>query len=284
MSLQRVLTRTSATATATFAVDGTGTDPSPDSATVTITRDDGTVLVTDVETTDEGTGIFGYTLTPAQTATLDRLRLDWKATMGGEDQTLTTWVEIVGAHIFTLAQARELKALKDPAKVTNDEIREARVLVEQALEDAISCALVPRYFREQLDGERDPILRATWPRIQTIRSIAIAGTALTSDELAEVSVSGRIIHRNGIWPEGYTNIDIAYEHGYKVPPQRAFRAAILLAEHWLTEGPISQRATTWTNPETGVTQTLLTPGTRDMLFALPEVEAFVAQYDHHTSL
>jgi hypothetical protein len=70
-SVQRIVRGRSATLTHTFYSDAAATDPSPDVTTVTITRADGTAVVTAAATTEAGTGVVTYTVTPAQTALLD---------------------------------------------------------------------------------------------------------------------------------------------------------------------------------------------------------------------
>jgi hypothetical protein len=71
-------------------------------------------------------------------------------------------------------------------------------------------------------------------------------------------------------------VTIGYEHGHPVTPERVKRAAIRLAKRWLVEGPVDDRATTFSNDDG--TYSLVTPGRRGEFFDLPEVNAVVQQY------
>jgi hypothetical protein len=275
--MDRYLQSTAATLSVTFSVDGTGTNPSPDSATVTVTRADGTAVVTNAAATDAGTGVFTYTLTPAQTAQLDQLTVAWTATLNGVAQTLTTRAEIVGGFLFSIADARAVKPLENTTTFTTAKIVAARTLAEQALEDACGVAFVPRYTRETLTGYGATTLVARWPRVRTVRSATVDDTALTVGELADLKVlpSGEI-YNPGRWTNGFASTVVAYEHGYDSPPLRVSRACLLLAKNWLVDGPIDDRATSLSTDDGIVT--LATPGLRGSTFGIPEVEAVVQEY------
>lgn len=276
--MQRIVRGLSATLSHTFYVDGTATNPSPDAATVTITRDNGTVLVAAAAATDTGAGTVSYTLTPAQTVLLDTLTVAWTATFGGQAQAFTDIVEIVGGVLFTVAQARAVNPLADTVKYPPQKIIEARTLVETALEDACGVAFVPRYRREQVNGQGGRELVLSMPRVRSIRSASLDGTAFTAGELADIVPSGTsVVYTPNRWTAGFRNYEVVYEHGYDEPPPRVTNAALLLARRYLVDSPVSDRATSLTT-EDGTTQFLVTAGVRQAVFDIPECNAVVAQY------
>jgi hypothetical protein len=83
LGVDRSLQNTDYTFNGGVTVDEVGTDPSPDSATVTITRADGTPVVTAATAVNGPNGGFSYTLVPAQTALLDTLTATWTFTLNG---------------------------------------------------------------------------------------------------------------------------------------------------------------------------------------------------------
>lgn len=270
--------------TITFTKAGIATDPTGNTATIEVLRGDGSTLVAAGTPTSRLTaGVYAFTLTPTHTGLLDRLTLRWTAQLDpAVPQTTPTIVEVAGGLLFDLQSARAM--LNSGSTVTDAAIQEMRVQIEQDLEEAIQCALVPRWERETLDGERDEILIAKWPRITAVRGVSIAGTALTEDEIADqVAFNGRVLERvtGGAWPQGRGNVVIDYEHGYQLPPGRLARAGRILAQEWLQQGPLTERATTFASAEGG-TFALMTAGMRGAMFGIPEVEAAIQLYDHHS--
>jgi hypothetical protein len=115
--MDRILRKVSSTLARTVTVDEAGTDPNPDAVTVTITRGDGTALVTNATTTNGPNGGVTYTFTPVQIAQLDNLHLEWNFTLGGFVQTVTSEVEVVGGYHFSLAQLRAFAPLNDASRI-----------------------------------------------------------------------------------------------------------------------------------------------------------------------
>ena len=276
--MQRVARGRSATITQTFYEDGVPADPSPDSATVTITRDDGTAIATDAATTNVGVGAVSYTLTPSDLADLDLLTVTWKATFGGQEQTYTDTIEVVGGFLFTIAQARASTPLNDTVKFSTQQIIDARTLVETALEDACGVAFVPRYRREAVSGSGTRNLLLSMPRVTAVRPASVDGTDFTLGELAGVVPSGPgVIYAQNGWARGFGNYTVAYEHGWPSPPPRISQAALRWARHILAgTSQIDERYTSVSN-DVG-TFSLATPGLRGSVTGLPEVDAAIAEY------
>lgn len=279
----RVAQARSATLEHVFQSDGTATDPAPDSATVTITRADGTALVTDAPTTEAGVGTVTYTLTPADTATLDTFTVLWKASFGGQVQTYKEFVEVAGGFLFSLADARAVPPLNDTAKYPAKKVTATRTLVEQALEDACGVAFVPRFTLETFSGKGSTTIMLSQPKVRAVRSITRDDVAVTGSDLTSAKVAGTgVVYWPSVWSAGYSNFTVGYEHGYDGAPERVKRAALKLTKNWLIEGPVDDRATSMST-EDG-TFSLVTPGVRGALFGIPEVEAVVQQYGMHVAV
>ena len=271
--MERIIRGRSATLTHTFYVGSTATDPNPDAATVTITRDDGTAIVTGAAATEAGTGVVSYTLTPAQTAQLDVLTVAWTAAFGGQAQTFTDTVEIAGGVFFTIAQLRAMNSqLANETKYPDSAIVEARTLAETALEDACDVAFVPRYRRETFNGVGASQVVLRYSRVSAVRSLKNDGTSVSG----AVPSGDGVLYLQGGFAAGFGNWDIAYEHGYPEPPPRVAQAALLLAKNWLIKGPVDDRQTAMTTDDG--TFSLSTPGLRGATFGIPEVDAVVAAY------
>jgi hypothetical protein len=218
----------------TFTVAGTATDPTPDAATVRILRDDGTELIPTTAATNAGVGVFTYPLTPTQTNLLDRLTAYWTVTYAGQPQTQTTVHEIVGDHLFTLAEATA-RGLTNPT----DDIAQTRTRVEQAIEDACGLAFVPRYDRATLSGDGTTLLRLGQPFLRRIRwaSTVAQGvtTALLPTDLSVLSISPAGFVAGYTWPAGYGTVQIGFEHGMDRPPEPVRAAALDYARFLLTQ-------------------------------------------------
>ena len=276
----RVVRGLSATLTHTFYENGVPVNPSPDLASVTITRDDGTVLVAGFAT-EAGVGIVTYTLSPVETALLDRLTVAWTATIGGQVQTFTDIVEVAGDVLFTIAQAKAMDGL---ANKTTAQIVEKRTLVESMLEQACGVAFVPRYGKITLSGNSRATVMLP-PRVTAIRSVLLDGVAVAPSYLATMRVldSGELYYPS-YWAAGYANYTIAYEHGYSDGPERiaAGDAALSWAKKLLLSGPIDDRALGVSN-EFGTT-ILSTPGMRGIIAGIPSVDAFIMGYSLSVSV
>lgn len=295
--MERVGRGVGGTITATFTLDGAGSPPSPNTATVTLTRDsDGTTVVSGAAATPGANGTFTYFVTPAQAGALDLLTASWTATVNGNVTTITTQVEVVGGFLFSIADARALPALANGTTYPDANIRAARTLAEQALEDACGVSFVPRYRREITSGNYQDTIMLQRPRPTLLRSITVTGVVLTAADLAQVvMLPTGALYRPALWggmsyyggaaiwgsqnvPGGGTgNVVVVYEHGYPTPPMRVARAALLLARRWLVDSPVDER-TTQVTTEGGTISFMAAGGVGS--FDLPEVVACVQQYGH----
>lgn len=273
----RALQNTSHTATVTLYVDGVATDATG-SVTYAVTNVVGTAVASGTATDEPGTGIYSVALTPAHTASLDTLTIAWTATIGGQAQIVRTVVEVVGGYLFTLNEARQHKPLDNTTTYTAASIARARVVAEQALEEACERAFVPRYTRETINGHGLTRVELAHRNVRSARTVSVDGTALTATELESVLVDGsRYLYTPGAWGSGVRNLVVGYEHGLDYPPPRVSRACLLLAKRFLVDSPIHDRATSVTTDD-GTTQFFVTAGVRDAVFDVPEANAVVEEY------
>ena len=265
----RIQRNTTATLSKTFYEDGVATNPG--TVTLTITASDGTLIVDAAATVGSGTGARTYALNATQTALLDTWTLTWASTAKG---TVAETCEIAGGFLFAITDIATMKVGQNDtigSKFTTAQIVAVRTLVEEALEDECGVAFVPRYRVDTVRPHGGVFLER--PRVSAIRSIIVNGAA------ADVSAhdfdpSGAIY---GAFRRG-SQVIVGYEHGYRSPPGRISRAAMLLAKRWLIDGPADDRATSMTVEGVG-TYALVTPGMRGAMFEIPEVNRAVQRYD-----
>lgn len=253
--------------------------------TVVITRENGESLVaSSASTKDAAKGVYTYTLTPAQTALVDILKAEWTAKIGGvAGEVFTTHHEIVGD---TLASLSAIEASLPAGTTANEaELQEALELAEDWLEDACGVAFRPRYARDELDGTGGLDIRLVHPRplaLRTIKLGSITGanrTALTESEVNEVQLypGGKAFRLAGWWP-GRLNVEVTYEHGYRQVPKQVNRAAVRLARHFLIEDVTDYDGRASSISTEQAHYTLITPGLRGAITAIPEVNVVIENF------
>lgn len=249
-----VLAANPATVTATF-VDTSGATVDPGTVLVTVTRLDGTTVVEDVPTTSgSGAAARTYTLTSAQTATLDTLTVTFASS--DLSQSVSETVEVVGALLFTEAEARLFPwgngtPLSDTAKYTDAMIEEARARITEQFETICGVSFVPRYRLDTLSGTGYVNMALPRMKVTSIRSVeyrtsgAATWTAYDADDLADLFVEdyGWILRETrGLFTTGRRNLRIGYEYGFTTPPLTVKRAAIVAVIHELVPSNVDPRA------------------------------------------
>ena len=253
--MPQILVNTSATISQTWEVDGTPTNPSPDATTIGITRDDDTVLVAPgTATTDGGTGIATYPLTPAQTAELDVLTVTWTATFNALSNQVAAEYEIVGGMLFTESQMRAVKVggtlpFADPTAYPDAKILAIRDDVTDDFAERTGWSFVPRYARRTITGDGTRNLLVPDMLVQRVIAASINGTALTAAELADLRTTrhGMITRKTlGVWTWD-ADVVIAYVHGWERVPGVINSAALARAAMLLLPSQTSTVAQ-WTDP------------------------------------
>lgn len=245
----------------------------------------GATIVEDAEATIGETGTLRYTLSPAITATVKPLRATWSATVGSAAMTWDTYHEIVGAHLFTIAEARafDMAALGSAEAYPDELITAYRDLVAESFEDVTGVSFGTRYRRDVLDGDGTTVL---WlRRVQCSRVVGVSirtrgsqtWTALDDLDGLVLSEHGHLERESGgVWPAGRQNIAVEYEHGWQPIPAEVSRAALWLARDNLTGTDLPRNAIAQ-NDQFG-TFTLSTPGLRGSYYGLPQVDEVVKRY------
>ncbi len=271
-----ILRSTQATIGITFtAGDATG------AVTYTVTDADGVSVQTGTATNEAPAGYYTFTLAPQ--ATVKTLTIVWSGTWGGADQSITTSAEIVGAHLFTVAELRAFDdaALTNPTTFTDATIREARAGIADFFEQVTGVSFIPRYARTILDGDGTG---SAWLPHRQVRAIlgastgsaSTALTALTAAELLEVGTyEYGLLERNASWTTGHRNLVVSYEHGYQAVPWEIHRAALIYARNVLVAVDMSDRTLSMTN-ELGTIR-LSIPGQKYPT-GIPVVDAALSRY------
>jgi hypothetical protein len=252
MDLQ-ILARTGAKATVTFYSDGVAADSSTQ-VKVDVVRPDGTLLITQANATDEaGTGVYGYQLAPQADPTL--LRLDWSGTVGGTALTVSTWVEVVGRLLFNLADLRDLKVgngrpFENPQAWPPERLMEARTATLDEFQRILWFSPVPRHARAALSGDGSAALQLPHYEVRTVLAATVDGTALTSEEVADLYLDGRFVVRKtlGVWPTGVGNVTVEYSHGLPGPPGDGGNIGVLRAAMRLNPSAMAE-ATSVVTPD-----------------------------------
>jgi hypothetical protein len=145
---QRVQRATGTSIDLQITQDGTPTDTDDQTATVTITRDDGTPIVTDATATREATGHYTYFLTSAQTAQLDWLTATWTShhptPNHKRDDPHRDRRRVPHRPRRPPQRPRPHRRRQVPHEQAH---ADARTYAEQELEQACGVAFVPRYGR-----------------------------------------------------------------------------------------------------------------------------------------
>lgn len=264
-----ILRKTSALLSQSFSAGDADGD-----VTIEILRANGDVLVAETPSVHNGTGVYQHTLDGVDE--VERLTIIWSGLWGGDQQVIQTEADVVGAHLFTVAQARayDKGALSNPTTYPDSAIREERDAIADFFEEVCGQSFIQRYGVEVLDGggyadalrlSRHPnkILRATADgSVVTVSGISVSST--------------RRLVRDAGWPSGYSNIVVEYEYGMTAVPARIHQAALMLARYDLVARDISDRTISISN-ELGAVR--LAVPTFDYPTGLPFVDAVLSQYE-----
>lgn len=289
--LDWVLRSTPARLSVTFYGDETPLD-ADGAVTITITKADGSVLVSAAGTThvtpaDSGT----YTFDLAPQVDLNVLTCVWTGTFSGSPVSITTGVEIIGGQLFTLAEGRASdSALSDVNKYPISALIDARVQVTEEFERACKRSFIPRYRREVVDGVDTNGRMLLLDKADPIRLLSVkvredddTVTTWTAPEIATLTLDrqGEVARNDGdVWPTYYdNNITVEYEYGLLRVPAEIKRVALIRFKSLLVQKftAIPDRATSWT-AEGGGTFSLATPGRSGYITGIPEVDAVLNDY------
>ena len=243
----------------TFYSGGTATDLDSGVPVVDVTRPDGTAIsspVLNVAKVAATTGVYEITNLPAQ-ANPTILRIDWAGVVGALIQTQTTWIEIAGEHLFSVAAFRAMRvaggqpfALTAIPLISDTDIMDARAAILDEMTQILGFSPVPRFAREHLDSHGDNQLLLVDPGIEaqhpplsvTVNGAtqAVGGYSLGSDGILETA-SGYTF--GGAFTSGRRNIVVEYVHGTARPPGNGSQVAMLWAAAQLNPSGFSSATT-----------------------------------------
>lgn len=279
--MERVLQGAAAVITVTFAVGSVATDPTPDSATIELLRSDGTIIqAAGTAALNTGTGTFAYELDPlTHSNLLDEVSARWTVQIGGQPQTITTRVQVVGGFLFALTDARARPPLDDVGSWPEARLASWRNSVEDDLERACrGLAFVPRFALETHVAPRGRRLYLHHPRIRAVRFVTVDGTAWTQAQRDALDIGNSWVDNiAGPWRtrHGSPRVTIGYEHGLDYAPADVSDAALTLAAGAAVgSGAIDPRATRIDTQD----GSLYLASAPDDRFGIPAVDRVVRDY------
>jgi hypothetical protein len=223
--------------------------------TVAATRAAGTAVTLGAVTEVGATGVYQSTVDDADTATLDRLTVVWTRVATGEK--FTSYAEIVGAHLFTLAELRALSLadaqtpLASTTDYPNSTLEETRERITDRFADYCGVSFIPRFARIEIPGTGQYSIEVPHRLVTSILSASISGVTQTPGDIEPIADT-RLLHlTSGIWSRPTIpdpkNVTLAYEYGWASPPEDIRRAAMRLAVHELVRSGMPDRALSFTN-------------------------------------
>lgn len=260
-----------------FQIGADGEPVDPGTVTATVTRADGTVVVTGETTAGTGAGVRSFTLTAAQTVLLDQLSVAW---ISSGVTLATTSVDVVAAPCFSNAELRTAEpSLNDAATYPPAKIAAARLQVEAFFERVTHRRYVPGYSYEMLPSSGQFDLVVNHPEVRRVRSAVIyqdPGAApvatLSAGEVAAIPPSPSGVVSRYLVPWFGRWVGIGYEHGFSAPSPDVKRQQMRLCRELLM-APKSQmpdNAITY-NSDLGWSAVLVTPGVRGAHTSIPSV-------------
>lgn len=277
---QRILVGTPALLRAVCYQNGVPADPG--ATTATIRGLDGSLVVEDAPATvDAETGMATVAIDAEHTADLDVWTVTWSTANLG---TLRTTAEIVGAHLFTIAEARafDQEAMEALSLYPVDAITDARRRIEDAFEEICHVSFIPRVKRQVYSGSygKGVILPLGVTAIRSVEE-RFGDTWVANDPelVAEIVIEpwGGLFWSTGIPVQAARQLRITYEYGYPEPPLEIKRAGLWLLRDSLVSSNIDPRAMSYTDGM--ATIRFVTPGlSRGAWFSVPEVNATLQRY------
>lgn len=268
--------------------EGDLTDADGNSVTVTVEEADGTDIVTAQAATRDGVGLYSYII-PAQ-ADLNELTATWTGNLGGNAFTLTTQHSIVGAHLFTEAEARAMyDSDLNATDYSDDDIAEARERITDEFEHIMEVAPVLRFRRETYAGDGTRSLWVKRPQVSTVLTATVGSTSLTPSTDITIKDHGELFRTSGVWSSATIsnplNITVEYEHGYDPPPPDLKRAALILARFQLVKDVqgvgVPEQASSWTD-ETGNYVSFAASVASGRFYGIPAVDNALRRYSLRT--
>lgn len=201
-------------------------------------------------------GVYTFTLPSAVTGELGAYTVTASYTLSGVAQSRAYAVEVVGQYLFEIHELRAYdRAIASTTDYTAEEIRKAREAATARLERAAQVAFSPRVKRATLSGDGTARLVVPDVMVRECLSASVWDEELGADtedglsptEIIDVEVdtdAGVLVRTDGqVWPVGFRNIVVDYEHGYETVPAPVKQVAMMLAIETLVPSGLPMRAT-----------------------------------------
>ena len=263
------------TRTLTWYVNGVATDVG--TVTVTVTDSAGNAIATDAATTNNADGTYDYDLA-IQTQVKD-LTFVWAD--DDTTQTITEHVEVVGAHLFTIAELRTFHGsdLASTSTYPTDDLAQVRADVTDEFETICGVSFIPRYHRQSVAGNLGTSVWVSKNNPTTMLDATDGSATLTPADFTADPVLPVFHYTNGVLSAATKsdpfNITVGYRHGYEQVPPEIKQAALIVAHQRLvanTQGTgVPYRATTWTD-STGTFQAYAANDKTGRWYGMPEVD------------
>ena len=266
----------------TVYVDGTATAADSGTPTITVTRSDGTALATAQNVTTSVAGVLYYDLTPAQCNRLDTLTAEITGTWSAGTQVFTHTVEVRGAHLFTVAEARafDAAALASTSTYPTGAILDERERIAAVLEEWTGISWIPRHERVTLPGTGSPDLALPHRFVTQVIAATIGTTSVSTTDITIKETPGVLTYEAA---SGWTkpqasnpqNVTVEYVHGRDPRYTGADRIALLLLRDRLVKSDIPESALSVAG-EYGSISLVQPGGPMRNVSRIPEVNAWVA--------
>lgn len=280
--MQRVLRDAPRTLTVQIGdADGVGVT---DITGATLVLTDAAGATTTVTASHDNTGAVTATLTAAQLGALGVYDVLWTVVRPGGTEHRRGQLEVVGAHLYDLAELRSLwDDYADAELWPAEKLRQNRDAVEDIFDTWCTPSLRRRGRTVVLDGtwhgsfNYAAALELPDLYVHQIVSASMDGVALTTPELAQLVVydTGHLVRKTGLWNRGFGNITISYEHGLDQVPNDVHDQAMRLARATLTTPGAPDRATSISN-DAGSFR--LTIAGKDGPTGYPEIDACMMRW------
>lgn len=281
MDVERILRGSPATVTMTF-YNGSTAVNADTPPTVTVTKADGTIL-TSGSASGPVSNVYSFTI-PAQT-NLNFLTITWTGTVSSQTVTVTSYAEIVGGFLFSLAELRNFDTQMNPVKFSDARLIEERLSVESEFEEITGRSFTPKFYREAYAEVMDGYIVLQKPEVYAITKLTVDGVdrlSWVSSNYIRFDVSdprALVVMPEALGILYALQVTIEYEYGLKQVPRKIRDAGLKRAKVNLLgqNSAIDERATTLSTPEFG-TMTLATPGRSGFQTGIPDIDVILSRW------
>ncbi len=230
--------------------DGTQSDAG--AVTVGIVDAAGNIIVAaGTATTKTGSGATtAYTYTLSIQTAVRKLTVTWTRTDTGA--TLTDIVDVVGAVLFTEADARGFTVtgsqtpLASATSYPDAVICEARDRITDLFEQYCEVSFIPRSYHLETAGTGGRTLKIPHHKVTQVLNCTISAVAQTASAIIPLPTERLLHHTTGVFSPPSAadplNVHVTYEHGYTEPPLDIKRAALLLLLREVVPSDLPDRA------------------------------------------